>query len=187
MFANSWDWGSFIWRCEFKNKSFIWPPVCNDENISASNDASTKKYPYINLPQGIFCNPRVKLPVNHDWSVFDIVICTEYFTDCSSVQILLHLPTFPPSLTNWSLYCEYLLIIFLLQVYNIARKIGNENTIWVFRSTYFLRNLFQMFILFRKQCIKLQEKNGYFFPLSCRLGVLKEISTVWNSLCNFSV
>lgn len=34
-----------------------------------------------------------------------------------------------------------------------------------------------MFILFRKQCIKLQENNGYFFPLNCRLRVLKEIST----------
>lgn len=90
---------------------------------------------------------------------------------------MLHLPTFPPSLTSWSLYCEYLLIIFLLQVYNIARNIGNENTIWVFRSTYFLRHFFQMFILFRKQCIKLQENNGYFFPLNCRLRVLKEIST----------
>ena len=102
-----------------------------------------------------------------------------------SIQILLHLPTVPPSLTNWSLYCEYLLIIFLFQVYNIARKIGNENTIWVFRSTYFLRSFFQIFILFRKQCIRLQENNGYFFPLSCRLGVLKEIYTVRNSLCNF--
>ena len=36
---------------------------------------------------------------------------------------------------------------------------------------------FQMFMLFRKQCIKLQENNGYFFPLSCGLGILKEIST----------
>lgn len=133
----------------------------------------------------------MQLPVNLcdcRWLVFsDIVICTGYFTDCSCIQVSLHLPTFPPSLTSWSLYCEYPLIIFLLQVYNIARKIGNENTIWVFRSTYFLRHFFQMFILFRKQCIKPQENNGYFFPLNCRRGTEGNLYTVWNSFCNFSV
>lgn len=42
-----------------------------------------------------------------------------------------------------------------------------------------------MFILFRKQYIKLQENNGYFFPLNCRLGVLKEISTQCETALQF--